>query len=339
MVNINLLLNSMPDGVWPTIIGWFTAFISSYGWAILVFTICLKLVLSPLDIWQKVSSRKNAEKQAAIQPEIQKVQARYGNNKELLNKKTMEVYKKNGYNIGGSCIGMLISLVVTSTIFITLLGSMTTISEFKIKEEYETLENTYDINLTLGEDVAQEAVLEKYDEIKESFLWVENMWRPDSNASVFPSFEEYLTISGTADDYEDGDAGKAQKEADKAKYELVTAKINEKYDGWNGYYILIALASLSTFASIKLGQKSFYRKKKTAKPAAGPNMNIMGIVLAVMMIFFTIGSSSAFALYLVVSSLTSLILSLCVNTVMDAIKAKKNDKPDISGVRAKLSID
>ena len=64
----NLMLTV--GGVWGTIIGWFQSFIPSFGLTIIVFTIALKLILSPLEIYQKISSKKTAEKQAILQPKI-----------------------------------------------------------------------------------------------------------------------------------------------------------------------------------------------------------------------------------------------------------------------------
>ena len=49
MLNVSMILGS---GLWQSLIGWFGSWIVNYGWAIIVFTICLKLVMVPLDIYQ-----------------------------------------------------------------------------------------------------------------------------------------------------------------------------------------------------------------------------------------------------------------------------------------------
>ena len=74
----NLMLTV--GGLWGTIISWFQSFLPSFGLTIIVFTVALKLVLSPLEIYQKVSSKKTAEKQAVLQPKLEKLQKQYGNN-------------------------------------------------------------------------------------------------------------------------------------------------------------------------------------------------------------------------------------------------------------------
>ena len=63
--------------MWHSIISWFSSWIVNYGWAIVVFTIVLKLVMSPLDIYQRVTSKKQQKFQAVMQPELQAIQAKY----------------------------------------------------------------------------------------------------------------------------------------------------------------------------------------------------------------------------------------------------------------------
>ena len=42
---INLLGAAWPGGLWATLIKLFYSFITNYAWAIIVFTLCLKLLL------------------------------------------------------------------------------------------------------------------------------------------------------------------------------------------------------------------------------------------------------------------------------------------------------
>ena len=90
--SVNMLL---AGDLWQTLIGLFASWITNYGWAIIVFTICLKLVLSPLDIFQRVSSSKQQKVMSAMQPELTALQQKYGNNKEKLNQETAKLYRKN----------------------------------------------------------------------------------------------------------------------------------------------------------------------------------------------------------------------------------------------------
>ena len=139
-MDLGNLLSSMPNGFWENLLGSFYSFIGNYGWTIIIFTIVLKLVLSPLEFWQKKSTRDNTKMQAILKPELDKIKQKYAGNEQMINQKTMELYKKNNYNVMGTCGGMLVYLVITMVVLFGLLGAMSNISYYKVKEDYTICE-------------------------------------------------------------------------------------------------------------------------------------------------------------------------------------------------------
>ena len=85
-----MLSVSEPSGMWESLIKWIQGGVGNYAITIILLTLLIKFVLLPLDFYQKYITRVNQKKQAAIQPELDKINARYANNKDLLNQKTME---------------------------------------------------------------------------------------------------------------------------------------------------------------------------------------------------------------------------------------------------------
>lgn len=142
-MDIIMMLAKEPTGFWQSIIGWFEKGVHSYGWAIILFTICLKLILSPLDFYQKYSMRKTQAQQALLKPELDRINEKYGNNKQLVNQKTMELYKKNKVSPASGCLPMLLYFVSTIVIFFTLFSAMNNVSQIKIQNEYERLQQVY----------------------------------------------------------------------------------------------------------------------------------------------------------------------------------------------------
>ena len=57
--------------------------IGSYGWSMILFTLIVKLLMLPLDY----KSRKGMRKTQLIQPEMQRLQKKYANDKEKLTKR------------------------------------------------------------------------------------------------------------------------------------------------------------------------------------------------------------------------------------------------------------
>jgi len=240
----------------------------------------------------------------------------------MLNQKTMELYKKENYNIVGSCFAMLINLVLTLVIFISLFGAMRNISEFKIASQYTELENVYQTTITETTgteeekiEAAQNAVLVKYEEVKESFLWVQNIWIPDTSATVIPDYENFLKLANLSE----------ENTPTKQDYDEVMEILQQEKSGWNGLYILIILAGAITYFSQKIlmGKKKSANLNKEAPEAPPVNMNFMLYLLPILMIVFTISYSAAFALYIVTNSVMTMVLAVISNKILDKIEARK----------------
>jgi YidC/Oxa1 family membrane protein insertase len=81
---------------------------SSYGWAIIVFTIIIKLVTLPLTLKQLQSTKATQE----LQPRIAELQAKYGKDRQKLSEEQMKLYKEAGVNPLGGCLPLLIQMPV-----------------------------------------------------------------------------------------------------------------------------------------------------------------------------------------------------------------------------------
>ena len=86
--------------------------VKSYGLAIILLTLVVRVVLLPLSIKQTRSMREMQR----IQPEIKKLQQKYKGNKQKLNEEMMALYKEHGVNPFGGCL----PLVMQFPVFIAL---------------------------------------------------------------------------------------------------------------------------------------------------------------------------------------------------------------------------
>ena len=85
----------------------------SYGLAIIIMTILIKLILSPLTAKQIASTRAMSR----IQPKMKELQARYKDDKVTLNQKMSELYKSEGVNPLAGCLPLLIQMPIMIGIF------------------------------------------------------------------------------------------------------------------------------------------------------------------------------------------------------------------------------
>jgi YidC/Oxa1 family membrane protein insertase len=360
-----------PTGVWEKIIMWFNTGITNYGWAIIVFTVALKVIMSPLDFFNKKVTEKNAKVQALIQPEIAKIQKQYGNNKQVVNQKTMEVYKKYNYNVTGSCLIMMLNLGLTLFIFITLFAGLNSMAAYKVGYQYQEMEKVYSEQVIAtdyddylaaynaqiatyitGEETIADvtetekaeaklfaegvvagktetemlttintAVLAKYNQVKESWLWVSNVWKSDTPwTKSVDTFDEFVKMAGIT--YKDSLGENevetfkvrlsANKAADTTIYNNVMSAVASE-NKENGYLIIPILAVAATVLSMlaSQGKLKFKRKKSgEAEVPASPMPKSGGILMAVLlsglMGYITITYNSVFALYILVGSLFGL---------------------------------
>jgi YidC/Oxa1 family membrane protein insertase len=80
----------------------------SWGFAIILFTLIVKIVTLPLSL-QQVRSMKATQE---LQPELQKLQKKYAKDKEKLAQAQMELYREHGVNPLGGCLPMLIQFPI-----------------------------------------------------------------------------------------------------------------------------------------------------------------------------------------------------------------------------------
>ncbi len=102
------------------VLKFFYGFLGNYGFAIILLTVCIKLIFWPLT--QK--SYKSMKGMQKLQPEMQKMREKYGHDKQRLNQEMMSFYKDNKVNPLGGCLPMLIQIPVFFALYQVLLGAI-----------------------------------------------------------------------------------------------------------------------------------------------------------------------------------------------------------------------
>ena len=361
MANIIGTLASVPNGLWEKIIFAFNDTFKNYALAIILLTICIKFLTLPIDFINRRSTQKMTEVQGKLQKQIADIKKRYPD-PMTQNQKLSELYKKEGFNPMGSCLNMILVLVISWGVFFTLFMSLNSMAAYKIvsqyedlrsayiqeyvkedrgitQEEYEALELTEDeignyiITIsTSGTDeeianrteIANQSVIEKYAEVRESFLWIKNVWMTDSlTQRAIPSFDSYYKLAKLKLPQE-------EYEVQKVQYNTVMAKLEET-QGVNGYYLLAVLAAVSAFLYQYLltnnkKKKDEYKQKQTQQDAAQSSGKAMMIILPVIMLIFTLSYNSVFALYIVTSQLFGMATAPLIKYLIKITnKEKKNN--------------
>jgi YidC/Oxa1 family membrane protein insertase len=184
---------------------------------------------------------------------------------------------------------------------------------------YFTIENVWgDASMlpyfnSIRRHMAQQEVLEHYHNVIDpSFLWVRNIWRPDTNRNPIPSAAEQRSMAGDI-------------VIDNTAYDnVMRAVVQENYRRWNGFFILVVLTVTLNFANQFVMMKM---QKKTGEmqmqaPGMQGTMKVMMFIMPFMFGFFALQFAAAFTLYMVTNAVMSLVLILLSKLILDIRERK-----------------
>lgn len=319
-------------------LSWINSWTGSWGWAMVIFTVLIRLVMTPLDF----KSRAGMRKTTAIQPKLAALQKKYANDREKLNQKTAELYKKEGVNPMSSCLPLLLTWPVLIIVF----SAMRTAANREI----------------LGQ-VTQ--ILNNEPPTMETFLWIRNLWMPDSLFSpAWPNLDTLMQIPGdlwktwfagfegnlplllqdlnlTAESFDN-----ASLQATIRAIQTAMAQGNAAYadalsvnNGWtfnllittltvmkdyNGYMILPILSALTQVVMTKITtpQSQQNQPQSAANDQAAATSKMMTWFFPLFSLFICFNYSSAFALYWVMGNVASMVQTVVINRVLDAREEK-----------------
>ncbi|MDR0425875.1 MAG: YidC/Oxa1 family membrane protein insertase [Clostridiales bacterium] len=340
---------NQPGGPWAWFILTVFGFVADYGWRVVVFTVLLKLALSPLDIFQRVKTRKNQKITKRLEPEIEKLKKQYPDQTQFAQKQ-MALNKREGYSYLSACLPALLTMVI----FITLLISLNSISQYMNFKQYYELHNVYTAEHAVvreaetaagktdkeANDLAvaagQEAVKAHYAGIKEDFLWIKNIWSPDVFwQKPINDFDKWKANAGkyATDPAKSGmfggDIDEAQKKLNQmtADYDIVmSGLIDDESNATNGFLILpilsLGLSVLQQFLSQR--QQKQMGQSQPGGAMGGNTMKMMMWIMPIMIGIFSLQYTAAFAIYLVINYAITLTITLTANLIF--YLKDKNDK-------------
>ena len=313
------------SGFFQNILEWIFSWVGNYGWAVVIFTLLIRLVLLPLDI----NSKKSMRAMQKVQPKVLALQKKYANDKDKLNLKLNELYRKEHVSPMAGCLPMLISLPVLWIMF----SAMRNMAN----------EHTIQMILTIKETGEVPAL--------QSWLWIKNVFQPDSFMStILPKVGDTLkmvtTVNGssilTAENIEAAKAFLATEEyaAIAAQYganAFTSMQLNlvffrplltlptsfaNLFQYANGLFILPLLAALSQFFMTKFTGGTQPKQDENAsqeQQAAANAMNsgFMKWFFPLFSLWICAGYNAAFAIYWMAANVIQIVQQVAVNWYFD----------------------
>jgi YidC/Oxa1 family membrane protein insertase len=329
--------------------------VGSYGLAIVLITIIIRLAMWPLNSAQTRSMRKMQE----LQPKLKSIQERYKNEPQKLQEAMMKVYSENSFNPLAGCLPMLVQI----PIFLGLYGALSspqflaqTVNEkflflnnlshtmrshagkpldgtFNV-EKGDTFSSAKTIKLTMTNGTQQEQEVAKEHDL------IQFMPKP-----ILPGAPVTMTLDfkalGLSDDYRN-----LVKAADVLVIDNQSRELEQiHFDNANGVlteqvptlvgktqYNVDVIILILIYGILTLG----YQKVMTAwnpKPnkddpsaaAQAASMRFLPFIFVGMLFFIPIPAGAL--IYLVVTTALMLIQTVVVNLGEDKKKAAKGGKP------------
>ena len=291
------------------------SFINNYALTIILFTILIKLVVMPFNL----KSRRSTMRMASVQPKMQELQEKYKDDQEKLNQKMQELYRKEGVSPLGGCLPMIFSMIILFAMFYAL----RTFANEQLVAQFLTFYHNPEMDPTA---------------LTDSFLWIKNLWMPDSPFATFlpdvqslqlVEFDVWNNVSAKL-----AAAGTIPEALNLADRNAVSAFVNEVaapfiaseayapyiapvtglgnmsmlgiikftiYKIGNGWFVLPILSIVSQIFMQNLTMKS-----QPAAAQAG-NQKTMLYVMTFMSLYFCAIYNSAFALYWVISNVYAIV--------------------------------
>ena len=145
---INLLERAIPvfGQTFDVSLGWIGFLVSLIitgigvvGVGVIVFSLILKIIVLPFDIYQRIAMRKQNIKMEEQKERMEKLQKQYANDQNMYNQKVMEMYKENGISMFSSCLPMILSILI----FMGAIGGFNEYSQYSAIQNYNLMVNAY----------------------------------------------------------------------------------------------------------------------------------------------------------------------------------------------------
>ena len=94
-------------------------YVGNWGWAIIIFTLLVKLVLFPLSYKGMMSMQKLKD----LAPKMKDIKEKYKDDPMKMNAQMMELYKKHGANPMGGCLPLLLQVPIFFALYRVLLNA------------------------------------------------------------------------------------------------------------------------------------------------------------------------------------------------------------------------
>ena len=283
--------------------------VGNYGWAIILFSILVKVVMIPLSIKQQRTMKKNEK----IQGELKQIQFKYKNEPEKLNQEMMDLYKREGMSPFSGCLSSIIQIILLFSVFLLVRQPLTYMEKMN-QDVISKMEQIVTENDSNSKTAYQEIAVIQYARSLKNGNSVD-----ENKISEIKDYIEQASLN-----------------MDFLGIDLTQVPTKNPKD----FKVLIIpiLYVISSFISIRLSMSSTTKKKKEEKklitdgseeqeekynPSEDVNKT-MGWMMPIMSVTIAIIAPLGLALYWLMNNILMIIERLVINKFLNKEEAKEN---------------
>ena len=291
------------------ILDWIYNVVGNYGWAIIIFSIIIKLLLVPISVKQQ----KTVKKTNKIQEKMKEIKVKYKNNPEKLNKATMELYRTENMSPFSGCLSAIVQIILLFAVFYLVKSPLTYMKKVDVNiiDKYTTISKQYDLS-EQNNAYPEIVILREINNIKE--LKNKDIQEDDDKINVAEINDEELDNLDINMDF----------------FGLNLAQVPTRSSDWKVYiipFLYVVMSIVSMKFTMATNNKAQNKKKEDEKalvkkdgeeefdPVAQMNKN-MTYIFPIMYLSVALIAPLGLALYWLMNSILIIIERLILNKVI-----------------------
>lgn len=281
--------------IFGPIMEWIYRFIPNYGWALIVFTLLVNLVLLPL----RIKQQKSTARMSAFQPKMQEIQKKYAKDKNRQQEELMKFQQEYGFSMTAGCMPMALN-------FLFIFGI--------IEVVYRPLQYI----LGVSQDVIAQMVEIANSTLGESLIATDYRVQSALINLVKSNGEAFSSVLG-------------DKLADVQNFQMMFFGIDlgqTPLSSWPSIAIIIPILSVVTMIIVQV-----ITMKMSGQEMSG-SMKALPWIMSIMFGYIAFTIPTGFSLYYTVSNIASFIQSLIAKRIYDPEKVKAQVEAEIEAQRA-----
>lgn len=286
--------------IFGPIMKWIYEFIPNYGWALIVFTLVVNLILLPL----RIKQQKSTARMSAFQPKIQEIQKKYAKDKNRQQEELMKFQQEYGFSMTAGCLPMALNFLFIFGIIEVVYRPLQYIlgaSQDVIAKLVEVANSTLGQSLVATDYRVQSTLINLVHNNTDKFYGIDGI----SNSLIDQIAQFDMTFLG-------------------GRIDLGQTPLSS----WPSIAIIIPVLSVITMIAVQI-----ITMKMSGQQMSG-SMKAMPWIMSIMFGYIAFTIPTGFSLYYTVSNIAGFLQSLIAKRMYDPEKIKAQVEAEIEAKRS-----